>query len=510
MTTIRNTASILGAEHHRYSFGRFILDIERGALQKDGADILLRPKCFAVLTYLVKHHGVLLTKDELMTAIWPNQAVTEDSLTQCLIQIRKALGDTKKQVLRTIPRRGFLFDVLVTIHQPGEQLASSDKHQPLLANRRPSRWSAAAAVVLCLAIAISWWNPHSDSTVQSSVGIPALPPPVNVGDNYDPIAYEHYLKGKFFFNRRADGDNERAIEQYQQAIDLDPRLVEAWVGMAGSINFQGWYDVIPWEEALGKVKILLDQAYALDPENAEVLIRLSRYFASVGLENESQQYLERALQFGQDNALVLSVAAGQALRNNQFEQAITLQRRVVKLDPLGYVNQNNLAQYLYFGGYYDEARSEWFEAVALSPESSVKLNWLIGLTWIMQKEFAAADLQMQQVPFGAERDQGMALVHLGNEDQAQFIAAVERLSSGTDFNSAFYLTEIYSFKGDLDRSFRWLTVATDRVLQADSSKMKLDQLRKLYICPFLTAMREDPRWSIWESNTNKQVDQIRS
>ena len=81
----------MGAEHHRYSFGRFILDIERGALQKDGADILLRPKCFAVLTYLVKHHGVLLTKDELMTAVWPNQAVTEDSLTQCLIQIRKAL-----------------------------------------------------------------------------------------------------------------------------------------------------------------------------------------------------------------------------------------------------------------------------------------------------------------------------------------------------------------------------------------------------------------------------------
>jgi DNA-binding winged helix-turn-helix (wHTH) protein/Flp pilus assembly protein TadD len=510
VTTIRNTASILGAEHHRYSFDCYVLDIERGALLKDDADVLLRPKCFAVLTYLVKHHGVLLSKDELMTAIWPNQDVTEDSLTQCLIQIRKALGDSKKRMLRTIPRRGFIFDVPVTIHQPGEQLAPAGKYQSLLSNRRPSRWSAAAAVVLCLAIAISWWNPYSGSQVQSSVEIPVLPHPVKAGDNYDPIAYGHYLKGKFFYDRRGDGDNERAIEQYQQAIDLDPRLVGAWVGMAGSINSQGWNNVIPWEEALGKVKILLDQAYALDPENAEVLIRLSVYFDIVDLENESQQYLERAMQLGQDNALVLSIAAGQASRNNQFEQAITLQRRAVKLDPLGYVNQNNLAHYLFDGGHYDEARSEWFDAVALSPESSSDLNWLIGLTWVMQKKFAAADMQMQQVPFGAERDQGMALVHLGNDDQAQFIVAVERLSSGTDFNSAFYLAQIYSFKGDLDQSFRWLAVATDRVQQADSRKMKLDQLRKLHTCPMLAPMRADPRWSKVVAITNKKAAQSRS
>ncbi len=85
-------------------------DPTRGLLTRDGTPVPLRPKCFAVLSYLIENHGRLVSKDELFEAIWPDTVVTDDSLTQCLIQIRKAIGDDHRTLIRTVPRRGYLFE----------------------------------------------------------------------------------------------------------------------------------------------------------------------------------------------------------------------------------------------------------------------------------------------------------------------------------------------------------------------------------------------------------------
>jgi len=101
--------------HRQYSFADFTLDLERGFLKRQGGqDVALRPKSFEVLAYLVKHHGRLVTKDSLIEAVWPDSAVTDNSLAQCLVEIRKALGDESQQLIRTVPRRGYTFDAKVT------------------------------------------------------------------------------------------------------------------------------------------------------------------------------------------------------------------------------------------------------------------------------------------------------------------------------------------------------------------------------------------------------------
>jgi len=97
-----------------FAFGRFALDIDRGALTSDGKDIKLRPKSFQVLQYLLERHGRLVSKEEILGAIWGSTVVTDDAVTQCLIDVRKAIGDRSQQMIRTIPRRGYLFDVPVT------------------------------------------------------------------------------------------------------------------------------------------------------------------------------------------------------------------------------------------------------------------------------------------------------------------------------------------------------------------------------------------------------------
>jgi TolB-like protein/Flp pilus assembly protein TadD len=101
-------------ENSTYTFGEFTLDLSRGALTKGGKDIKLRPQSFRVLRHLVERHGKLVAKEELLDAVWSDTIVTVDSLTQCIIDIRKAIGDSTRSVLRTVPRRGYIFDAEVT------------------------------------------------------------------------------------------------------------------------------------------------------------------------------------------------------------------------------------------------------------------------------------------------------------------------------------------------------------------------------------------------------------
>jgi DNA-binding SARP family transcriptional activator len=94
-------------------FDGFVIDLARGCLRKDGADVKLRPKSFEVLQFLTENHGRLLSKEEIINAVWKDAFVTDNSLVQCLIEIRRALGDDSQTIIRTVPRRGYIFDVVV-------------------------------------------------------------------------------------------------------------------------------------------------------------------------------------------------------------------------------------------------------------------------------------------------------------------------------------------------------------------------------------------------------------
>ena len=92
-----------------YRFDEFRLDVTRGTLQGPGnATLELRPKAFALLHFLVEHPGRLHGRAELLETLWPNVVVTDDSLTQCISDLRHAFGDRAPHVLRTVPRRGYM------------------------------------------------------------------------------------------------------------------------------------------------------------------------------------------------------------------------------------------------------------------------------------------------------------------------------------------------------------------------------------------------------------------
>jgi TolB-like protein/Tfp pilus assembly protein PilF len=97
-----------------FRFEGYELDLRRGCLRTDDREIVLRPKSFDVLRYLVENAGRLIPKDELIKAVWPNVIVADEALSRCVSDVRVALDDTEQRIIKTLPRRGYLFAVPVS------------------------------------------------------------------------------------------------------------------------------------------------------------------------------------------------------------------------------------------------------------------------------------------------------------------------------------------------------------------------------------------------------------
>lgn len=138
-------------QHRRWVFGDFAIDLDRGLLTRCGEEIAVRPKAFAVLRYLLEHAGRLVPREELLAAVWPGVVVTDDSIAQCVLELRKALGDHDRTLIRTVPRRGLIFDIPVQIEQQPEPPDSAPS-----ARKTPPRWVWAAVLVAVVAGLLLW------------------------------------------------------------------------------------------------------------------------------------------------------------------------------------------------------------------------------------------------------------------------------------------------------------------------------------------------------------------
>ena len=105
-------------------FDRFLLDLARGCLRIGDQDLELRPKTFEVLKYLATNAGRLVAKQELYDAVWPNVIVSDDSIAQCIRELRSRLGDDDHSLIKTVSRRGYLFDTVVTSAAPQSSVDS--------------------------------------------------------------------------------------------------------------------------------------------------------------------------------------------------------------------------------------------------------------------------------------------------------------------------------------------------------------------------------------------------
>jgi TolB-like protein/tetratricopeptide (TPR) repeat protein len=100
-------------ENHILAFGRFELDAARGELRREGARIPVEPQVFDLIAFLAANPGRIVTKDDLIAAVWGGRVVSDSAIASRINAARAALGDdgTRQRVIRTIPRRGFRFEL---------------------------------------------------------------------------------------------------------------------------------------------------------------------------------------------------------------------------------------------------------------------------------------------------------------------------------------------------------------------------------------------------------------
>ena len=133
----------------------FRIDLDRQiVIRPDGAEMRPRPQSFAVLLHLTKNVGRIVSREELFDAVWPGIAVTDDSLTQCMTDLRRILGSEGRSMLRTLPKRGYLLEA-----------GGSENWPPGASQRAP----AGPAEPLRPVVAILAFRPLSGTPLEASL-----------------------------------------------------------------------------------------------------------------------------------------------------------------------------------------------------------------------------------------------------------------------------------------------------------------------------------------------------
>lgn len=137
--------------------GVHILDLRRGTLRDSAGGVKeIRPRSLRILTHLATNAGRVVSKDELLAVGWPDAIVTEDSLTQAISDIRRAVGDEGKSIVQTVAREGYVLRLPAPVPVPASEAVAGAPAVEATRPRRFARWLVAAiAVVVVSAIGVA-------------------------------------------------------------------------------------------------------------------------------------------------------------------------------------------------------------------------------------------------------------------------------------------------------------------------------------------------------------------
>ena len=144
----------------RLKIGEWVVEPALNQLSAAGQTTKLEPKAMALLCYLAERSGQVVSREALLAALWPGVVVGDDSLTQAVIKLRKALGDDTDapRYIQTIPKRGYRFLArVVRLDAPAVETTRTNAGVPAIAHRSRFRWLAGAASGVLLLSAAAWW-----------------------------------------------------------------------------------------------------------------------------------------------------------------------------------------------------------------------------------------------------------------------------------------------------------------------------------------------------------------
>ena len=464
-----------------------------GELRRDGLRTRLQQQPLAVLLALLERPGELVTREALIARLWPRGIVDFDTaLNSAVRRLRMALADHAElpRYVETIPRRGYRF--IGTLDGP-PRAALEGAVQPLAPVREERRihrrWLAAAAALALLAAGVAADRlVEGARTVDRTADATTMAVPAGARDRF--VLAEH------FFQRRGPGDLDRAMQQYAAALEAKPDYAEALAGLAAVYWIQTVEGLIDPQQGLSRIRDAAERALALDPGLAEAHLRLSQYRAMVGDRAESEWHGKMAAALSPDDPLVLAFAASNAAYAGRLDEAITLQRRALELEPLSRVSRYNLASFLLMAGHVEQAGEELRAIEDLGADTSRPNEALAAVLMLEGRASQARDLASAW-PEGRERLQVLAISQRALGDRPAAERSLQDLIACCGAEDPLRVAEVFGAWGDHDASLTWL----DRGLQVAHRRPwetgpRHEAWYTVY-SPYLYSLHGDPRWAAW-------------
>jgi TolB-like protein/Flp pilus assembly protein TadD len=307
----------------------------------------------------------------------------------------------------------------------------------------------------------------------------------------NPEAYELYLKGRFFWNKRTGTDLRKAIDYFNQAIAKDPNYALAYVGLADSYLLLSSYAAVSPAESLPPARSALKKALELDDSSAEAHAS-SGLLATLELDlHRALDELKRAVELNPNYATAHHWFSLAHLTLAQFDSAISEAKRAIELDPLSLVINADTSWIYFSARRYDEAEVQVRKTLEIGPQFFLA-HYYLGEILQFKGRLNEAIAEFQKA-FELNNDPyslamlGQAYARKGQKDEAQKILARLNEEAKSHYVAPYALALVQIGLGDKNRAIEELEHAyQEHEINWFFFKIKVD--------PMLDDLRGDPRF----------------
>lgn len=303
-------------------------------------------------------------------------------------------------------------------------------------------------------------------------------------------AYEAYLKGLFFMEKRTEEGFKKGFEYFQRAVELDPKYAPAYVGEAYYYGVASDW-LLPREEALGKAELALSKALELDDSLAEGhALRSHNRLIAWDWEGAGKE-IKRALELSPQSTQVHLFDSYYLATLGRPQEAYEEMKLVKQLDPVSAANNARLAALSAYLGRYDDALELCRKAVEIDPSFPV-CHDVVGLVSLKigRPAEGVAELQksvqLNSTEFYPYGELGYAYAELGKRKEALEIINKLKARKASPTMHCFAIAMIYAGLRENDLAFKWLN---------DSYNNHEVMMMTVRFDPYLEPLRPDPRFA---------------
>jgi DNA-binding winged helix-turn-helix (wHTH) protein/TolB-like protein/Flp pilus assembly protein TadD len=310
-------------------------------------------------------------------------------------------------------------------------------------------------------------------------------------------AYDAYLKGRYFWNKRTTDAVERGLGYFRQAITLDPHFAEGYEGIADSYATMGLYGSMPPDQAFPAARKAALKALSMDDSLADAhatLGLISFYYDWDGAAAEDE--FRRAIEINPNYAMAHSWSGETLAAMGRFPEAIQEAKRALNDDPLSLIVNSNAGWTFFLAGQSDQAIQILQKAIEFDPNFP-RTHFRLGIIYEASgrrqdaiKEFQKAVQFSNQNPY-YEASLAEAYGQSGDVPDANRVLALLKSRAQSEYVPAFGFALVYEGLHDKDAAFQWLQKAS----LDHSTSMAFAKLD-----PSLASLRTDQRFATVAQN----------